>query len=54
MAERRSGKTVFVDPQNGSPDCSDCFKRVKKNGTYCMRVDDRPFTDLMREAVQER
>lgn len=53
IAERRSGKTVFVDPQNGSPDCSDYFKRVKKNGTYCMRVDDRPFTDLMREAVQE-
>lgn len=53
IAERRGDQTVFIDPQTGSSDCSGYFKRVKKNGTYCMRVDDKPFTDLIREAVQE-
>ena len=53
IAERRGDKTVFIDPQNGRLDCSGYFTRVKKNGTYCIRVDDKPFTDLIREAVQE-
>ena len=26
---------------------------VKKNETYCMRIDDKKFTDLIKEAAEE-
>lgn len=54
IAEQRDGSTVFIDPQSGSEDCSQYFGLVKKGETYCVRVDDKPFTDLIQEAVEER
>lgn len=53
IAEQRNGATVFIDPQTGSTDCSRYFPMVKKNETYCMRIDDKKFTDLIKEAAEE-
>lgn len=53
IAEQVNGATRFVDPQCNSTDCSDYFKSAKKNQTYVMRVDDRKFTDLVRDCCEE-
>ena len=54
IAEQRDGRTAFVDPQTGSADCSGYFEKAEKSGTYCVRIDDKPFTDRIRDAAEER
>lgn len=40
--------TRFLDPQNGSIDCSDYFQKIMPKGwTYIMRVDDKEPTELI-------
>lgn len=53
VAEQVNGRTVFIDPQSGTMDCSSHFALVKKNQTFVMRVDDREFTDLLFECCKE-
>ena len=54
IAERENGLTRFVDPQVNDGDCSRYFAEAKKNKTYCMRVDDRKFTDLINQCCKEK
>lgn len=54
IAERENGLTRFVDPQANDGDCSRYFALAKKNKTYCMRVDDRKFTDLINQCCKEK
>ena len=53
IAEQVAGQTRFIDPQTGSLDCSGYFGRVKRNATYCMRIDDHKYTDLIKKAAEE-
>lgn len=53
IAERVNGTTRFVDPQSNDGDCSRYFAAAKKNQTYCMRIDDRRFTDLIKRCCKE-
>lgn len=53
IAEQVNGKTRFIDPQTGDPDCSRYFRSAKKNGTYLLRVDNRDFTDLILQCCEE-
>ena len=54
IAERVNGATRFVDPQSNDGDCSRYFAAAKKNQTYCMRIDDRRFTDLIKQCCKEK
>lgn len=54
IAEQINGKTVFHDPQTNTADCSYYFASAKKNQTYCLRVDDRDFTDLIFDCAREK
>lgn len=54
IAEQINGKTVFHDPQSNTADCSYYFASAKKNQTYCLRVDDREFTDLIFDCAREK
>ena len=53
IAERVNGVTRFVDPQSNRSDCSEYFGVVEKDQTYCMRIDNRMFTDLIKECCKE-
>ncbi len=53
IAEQVNGRTMFIDPQSGTMDCSSHFALVKKSQTFVMRVDDREFTDLVFECCEE-
>ena len=39
IAEQRNGKTIYIDPQNGSLDCSSYFEYAVKGQTYIARID---------------
>lgn len=54
VAEQVGGRTVFIDPQNGSPNCSDYFFRADGSYTCLMRVDNKPFTGLVYKCCRER
>lgn len=45
LAENRSGKVAFVDPQARLEDCSDYFTKVKKRATIFARIDDLPVNE---------
>ena len=45
FAERVNGKTRFYDPQNGSMDVSEYFKRVEPNSVKICRVDNLKFDE---------
>ena len=51
------GQVVFIDPQDGSKDCSRYFASAPTRGPYAwhryvMRVDNLPFTDKLRDCIQ--
>ncbi len=52
IAEQLDGETRFIDPQTGRTDASSYFERVKKNGTYVMRIDNLEFTDRIKECCK--
>ena len=43
FAERVNGKTRFYDPQNGSMDVSEYFKRVEPGSVKICRIDNLEF-----------
>ena len=48
IAERKNGKTHYVDPQNGSTDCSEYFKDAAKGHTFVTRIDNlTPTVDIL-------
>lgn len=53
IAERVNGTTRYVDPQTNSTDVSGYFDLISKDWAYCMRVDDREFTELIGECCKE-
>lgn len=53
IAERVNGTTRYVDPQTNSPDASGYFDLILKDRAYCMRIDDREFTELIGECCKE-
>lgn len=53
IAERVNGTTRFVDPQSNDGDCSRYFASAKKNQTYCLRIDNRRFTELINQCCEE-
>lgn len=54
IAEQVNGRTVFHDPQTDTADCSYYFASAKKNQTYCLRIDNREFTDLIFDCAREK
>ncbi len=54
IAERVSGKTVLHGLQTDTADCSYYFASAKKNQAYCLRIDDRGFTDLIFDYAREK
>lgn len=51
------GQVVFIDPQDGSKDCSRYFASAPTRGPYVqlltvLRVDSLPFTDKLRDCIQ--
>ena len=54
IAEQRGGRTYFIDPQSDDMDCSRYFSKVNRLETYCMRVDNKQATDLIKRAVTNR
>ena len=53
VAENHNGKIVYFDPQSGDKDFSDAWDRMHRNTSF-IRVDDKPFTDKVREAVRKK
>lgn len=53
IAERVNGTTRYVDPQTNSTDVSGYFDLISKDWAYCMRIDDREFTELIGECCKE-
>lgn len=54
FAERINGKTVFVDPQNASADCSEYFKRALKGRTHVTRVDNLSPSEHIIDCCEDR
>lgn len=57
IARNIGGLVVFIDPQNGSKDCSRYFASAPTRGPYfrelqVLRVDNLPFTDKLRDCIQ--
>lgn len=53
VAEQRNGKTVFVDPQDGTRDASAYFDFVENGKTEICRIDNLELTDLIKECCEE-
>lgn len=53
IAERVNGTTRYVDPQTNSTDVSGYFDLISKDWAYCVRIDDREFTELIGECCKE-
>lgn len=51
IAERVNGETVFLDPQRGTRDVDYYFESAKGNGTFCVRIDNLPFTARIHDCV---
>lgn len=51
IAERVNGQTHYVDPQRGEEDVDYYFQSAKGNGTFCVRIDNLPFTDRIHDCV---
>ena len=51
IAERVNGQTVYVDPQRGTEDVGYYFQSAKGNGTFCVRIDNLPFTNRIHDCV---
>jgi len=54
IAEQVGGITRFVDPQPGELDASYYFSKgmIKPTETRLLRIDDKDFTDLIKECVE--
>lgn len=51
IAENQGGGIIFIDPQCDSLDATSYFDYTKVNQTHLLRIDDKEFTDLIRECV---
>lgn len=51
IAEQYGGSTIFIDPQSGDADCSRYFDHVERDGTFCVRIDDKEITQVVEKAV---
>jgi len=51
IAERVNGKTVFLDPQRGTENVDYYFESAKGNGTFCVRIDNLPFTARIHDCI---
>lgn len=51
IAERVNGETVFLDPQRGTKNVDYYFDSAKGNGTFCVRIDNLPFTDRIHDCI---
>ncbi len=51
IAERVNGSTIYVDPQRGTENVGFYFESAKGNGTFCVRIDNLPFSDRIRDCV---
>lgn len=54
MARKTSGGMVYEDPQNPQRDASSFFDRAARVGNYCLRIDNREFTDAVKDCVKPR
>lgn len=57
IARNIGGQVAFIDPQDGSKDCSRYFASAPTRGPYVrklevLRVDNLPFTDSLRDCIQ--
>lgn len=52
IAERVNGCTKYVDPQRGTEDVNYYFESAKGKGTYCMRIDNLPFTERIHDCIE--
>lgn len=51
IAERVDGRTRYVDPQQGTVDAAHYFQFAKGSGTFCVRIDDLPFTNRIHDCI---
>ena len=52
IAEQVGEQTRFLDPQDGSVDITEIFSSIKPNMTRLLRIDDKNFTELIKECVE--
>ena len=52
IAEQVGEQTRFLDPQDGSVDITEIFSSIKPNMTRLLRIDDKEFTELIKECVE--
>ena len=51
VAEQLNGRTRYVDPQTGSVNVEYYFQSAKGNGTFCMRMDNLPFSERIHDCI---
>ena len=54
IAEQRNGKTIYIDPQIGSDDCSSHFDGAVKGQTYIVRIDKLTPTNIILDCCKNR
>lgn len=54
IAERINGTTYFIDPQTGQMNVGEYFNFAMGNGVFCMRIDNLPFTERIRQCCAAR
>ncbi len=54
VAEQRNGKTYFIDPQNGSVDCSEYFMLAAEGKTNMLRIDNNEPSEKILDCCENR
>lgn len=53
VAEQKNGKTVFIDPQDGTNDARDYFEYVLDGHTEMCRIDNLEVSELIKECCED-
>ena len=53
IAEQIDGKTHYFDPQTGSMDVTNYFKRVERNSVQLCRIDDLDVTNKIKDCCRK-
>ena len=54
IAEQRNGRTIYIDPQTGSADCSSYFEHAVNGQTYIARIDTLTPTNAILDCCKNR
>lgn len=52
IAEQRSGRTYFIDPQNGNADVSNYFAKVERGSTQFCRIDNLRVSKYINDCIR--